>query len=56
MKIIKNIVKRLFCKHEYHYLGEVIWTEPKEEIHDMTIRCKKCGKEITIIYKKGIDK
>ena len=49
MRIIKNIIKRIFCKHEYRFLGEAVWGDGT---HDLTVRCVKCGKEIDLIYKK----
>lgn len=52
MKLIKNLIKRIFCKHEYRFAAEAVW---ENGTHDLTVRCAKCGKEIDLIYKKGID-
>ena len=52
MRMIKNILKRIFCKHEYRFAAEAVW---EDGTHDLTVRCIKCGKENDLIYKKGID-
>lgn len=61
MKIIKNIIKKIFCKHEYWFGAELSCTVHDNyenhiySHHDLTCRCSKCGKEKTIIYNKNIE-
>lgn len=57
--IIKNIIRRIFCKHEYKWNCSTILTyrrceEPYELIY-LDLVCKKCGKEKSIEYTKPID-
>lgn len=59
-RAIKRIWKRLTCKHDYWWYGEVTWSnshgyldyERKETI----CKCRLCHKEKSIIYKKPLDK
>lgn len=58
--IIKNIIHRIFCKHEYKWSCSTTLTysrceEPYELVY-LDLVCKKCGKEKSIEYTKPIDK
>jgi hypothetical protein len=51
-----GLIKRLFCRHELvfhtsHYIQEG-WYTPIIEIY----RCRKCGKEIKVLYDWGLGK
>ena len=57
--IIKNIIHRIFCKHEYKWICSTILTyryceEPYELVY-LDLVCKKCGKEKSIEYTKPLD-
>lgn len=49
------MLKRIFCKHTYYFVADVQRTpakyrneEIKETKHYITIRCKKCHKEMNL--------
>ena len=57
--IIKNIIRRIFCKHEYKWDCSVIASHKNcEEPYDLVyldLVCKKCGKTKSIKYTKPLD-
>lgn len=44
--ILKCLFTRLTCKHEYEFRTDFSYRnkETNERYHDITIKCKKCGK------------
>lgn len=62
--MLKTIVKRLFCRHDYYWKSDLSWITRNidgkavysYEGHEVKVRCAKCGKEKIIKYKKAIDK
>lgn len=55
MQILKNILTKVFCKHEYVFSSDFIITrkkmqfgkparEIKESKHLLTVQCRKCRK------------
>ena len=58
--MIKRIWKRIICKHDYWWHAEVTWANSSglldHERKEIICKCQKCGKEKSILFKKGIDK
>ena len=58
-RIIKALWKRAICKHDYWWFAEVTWSNSwgnlDHERKEVICKCKHCGKEKSIIFKKGID-
>ena len=58
-RIVKNIWKRVTCKHDYWWCAEATWSNSwgrlDHERKEITCRCKNCGKEKYITFKKSID-
>ena len=60
MRVIKMLVKRLFCKHEYTWRATTTAGNSAglldHELIIIDMVCDKCGKRKSICYKKPIDK
>ena len=54
--MLKRIWKRLTCRHDYWLNAIVTWGNREHERKEMICRCRKCGKEKSIIFKKELDK
>ena len=58
--MIKTLVKRLFCKHEYKWYATTTLSNYAglldHELINIYIECEKCGKRKKIEFKKSIDK
>lgn len=58
--MIKTLVKRLFCKHEYKWYATTTLSNSAGSLdHELIIiyvECEKCGKRKSIEFKKLIDK
>lgn len=55
-QLIKTIIKRLFCQHDYWLCGIVTMANREYAYKDMVCRCSKCGKEKSYKFKKELDK
>jgi transcription elongation factor Elf1 len=59
-KMIKTLVKRLFCKHEYKWCATTTLSNSAglldHELIIIYVECEKCGKRKSIEFKKTIDK
>ena len=52
--MLKRLIKRLFCRHDFYRYGEVRWSCSAgglPEIRETVCRCAKCGKEKSLKYK-----
>lgn len=60
MKVIKRLIKMLFCKHEYKWYATTTLSNSAglldHELIIIHVDCEKCGKRKELKYKKPIDK
>ena len=60
MKVIKGLIKMLFCKHEYKWYATTTLSNSAglldHELITIYVDCEKCGKRKKIEFKKSIDK
>ena len=53
-------LKRIFCKHDYWWSYNFICSNLSglidHQLIEVGCKCKKCGKEKSIKFKKGVDK
>lgn len=53
MKVLKRILKRMFCQHDYVIEAEIVETDTDSGITKKTLicYCKKCGKPNRFFHK-----
>lgn len=60
MKVIKRLIKMLFCKHEYKWKATTTLSNSMgvldHELIIIDVECEKCGRTKELKYKKPIDK
>ena len=58
MKVLKRILRRVFCEHDYLLEAEVVARDTNSGITERTLicYCKKCGKPNRFFFKDTIDK
>lgn len=55
MNVLKRILKRMFCQHDYAFEAEVVETDTISGFTKRTLICccKKCHKPIRLSYKNS---
>lgn len=48
-KVIKLLLKRLFCRHKYEFFASLSYRErsTNKRFYEITVKCSKCQKEKT---------
>lgn len=58
MEVLKRILRRIFCKHDYLFEAEVVAVDVDRGITERTLicNCGKCGKPNRFFYKTTFGK